>query len=185
MFGRRIIAFLVAAPLAVALTGTALAYGAIEGKHPAPIKLNHGCSITSPQKIGQRFGKPVKTVVFHTIGTYDCLYNVGVDPAQAPGGTFQTLQLYPSIVNPWPRASAAYEDEHAVDTESTDQLQDVNKLGVQAYIDNTTGKLVVQASKKYVFYLAWHPAPGGTPITNVDAQRLIALAKDVIKRAPK
>jgi hypothetical protein len=185
LFGRRIIALLVAGPLVVTLASADIARGATTVKHPSPVKLNHGCSITTPQKIGQRFGKPVVEIGFHILGTYDCLWYVGIDQTQPPGGEFQAVQLYPSNVNPWPRPSAAYEDEHAVDALSTDQLQDVAKLGVQAYVDFASGKLVVQASKKYVFYLAWRPAPDGTPITNADKRSLIALAKDVVKRAPK
>ena len=68
----------------------------------------------------------------------------------------------------------------------TSAPEDVEHLGVSAYVDLTRGVLVVAANKRYAFSVAWHPASVTYgKITNGEAKKLIKLAKDIVKRVPK
>jgi hypothetical protein len=182
----RITATVVVAALA-ATTGATTAGAAVDvkGNKGPKIKLNDACTILSTKQVVKAFGGPAKPKV-PLVGGQDCNYPVGVDPNTPPGGTLATEQLFPNLLAPVSDAQAAVEDTHAIDTLSKDNLADVNHLGLEAYINYTKGVLLVAARKKYAFSISWHPASvtHGT-ITVAEGRKLIKLAKDIVKRAPK
>jgi hypothetical protein len=139
------------------------------------------------KQIGAKFGKPVvqgaPEVDF--AGPYDCGYHVGDDFTVPPGGTFIAAQVYPSIFDSTGSSRNAVDDLRAVDGAAGNELSDVSKLGRNAFVNYTTGTLVVDVSKKFAFSLSWRPAPADTPLNDKDAKRLVALAKEIVKRAPR
>lgn len=176
------VAVLVAA--AITASGAMTAGAAVDTKGPK-IKINHACTILSTQQVVQAFGGPAQPKV-SLVGGQDCNYPVGVDPNTLPGGTLSTEQLYPNLLAPLSDAPAAVEDTHAIDTLSSDNVADVNHLGLEAYINYTKGVLFVAAKKRFAFSVSWHPASvtHGT-ITVPEGKKLMKLAQDIVKRAPK
>ena len=151
------------------------------------LKIDDPCSMLTRKQIGAKFGKPVvqgaPEVDF--AGPYDCGYHVGNDFAVPPGGTFIAAQVYPSLFDSTGSSRDAVDDLRAVDGAGGNELSDVNKLGRSAFVNYTTGTLVVDVSKKFAFSLSWRPAPADTPISDKDAKKLVALAKDIVDRAPR
>jgi len=182
----RITATVVVAAVAAA-SGAATASAVVDAKaiKGPKIKINDACTILSVKQVVKAFGGPALPKV-SLIGGQDCNYPVGVDPKVLPGGTLSTEQLYPNLLAPVNNAPAAVEDTHAIDTLSGDNLADVNHLGLEAYINYTKGVLLVAAKKKYAFSVTWHPASTTHGVITVaEGKKLIKLAKDIVKRAPK
>ena len=172
----------------VAITFAAIAFAGTAAARSKPrVKIDDPCSMLTTKQIGAKFGKPVvqgaPEVDF--AGPYDCGYHVGSDFAVPPGGTFIAAQVYPSLFDSTGSSRDAVDDLRAVDGAGGDELSDVDKLGRNAFVNYTTGTLVVDVSKKFAFSLSWRPAPTDTPISDKDAKRLVALAKDIVDRAPR
>ena len=92
-------------------------------------------------------------------------------------------QVYPFITGR-SSAQAAIEDERAYADLADDSIKDIDNLGQAAYFNSTVGQLVVQATKKLVFYLSWVGA--GTAKTSAgDLKRLIKVAQGVVARSPR
>jgi hypothetical protein len=167
------------------LLGMAVGAGAAPKPKGPEIVLGTGCSIVATSQIEESFGEPVLFLPVHGVGDFDCLYDVGVDATAPPGGRFMMIQEFPSYFEEGqPTARLAVEDRRAIDTLSEQETVDVDKLGITAYLNRTTGTIVVAATKKYAFSLQWDPA-GRDGITKAERKKLIALAKDVVKRAPR
>ena len=148
------------------------------------VKLGNACTLLSASEIGRQFGKPV-VVLPDTglVGKFGCTAEVGVDHTQPPGGIVAANQVYPFITGR-SSAQAAIEDERAYADLADDSIKDIDNLGQAAYFNSTVGQLVVQATKKLVFYLSWVGA--GTAKTSAgDLKRLIKVAQGVVARSPR
>ena len=148
------------------------------------VKLGDACTLLSASEIGRQFGKPV-VVLPDTglVGKFGCTAEVGVDHTQPPGGIVAANQVYPFITGR-SSAQAAIEDERAYADLADDSIKDIDNLGQAAYFNSTVGQLVVQATKKLVFYLSWVGA--GTAKTSAgDLKRLIKVAQGVVARSPR
>lgn len=170
----------------VTITGLALIAmpaGATVGTKTTPVKLGHACTMLQTPKT-KAFGSPVKISVSVYLHDGGCDGLVGTDPTQPPGGHLVSVQIYPAADRSFESARAAVEDQHAVDSLSTNVLEDVSTLGISAYFNRTTGTFVVAASKKLTFSVGWTRA-GTTALSSADEKKLLALAKDIVKRAPK
>ena len=148
------------------------------------VKLGNACTLLSASEIGRQFGKPV-VVLPDTglVGKFGCTAEVGVDHTQPPGGIVAANQVYPFITGR-SSAQAAIEDERAYSDLAGDAIKDVDNLGQAAYFNSTVGQLVVQATKKLVFYLSWVGA-GATKTSAGDLKRLIKVAQGVVARSPR
>jgi hypothetical protein len=166
-----------------ALALIALPAGATVGAKTAPVKLGHACTMLRTPKV-KAFGSPIKISVSVYLHDGGCDGFVGADPAQPPGGHLITVQIYPAADRSFVNAQAAVADQHAVDSLSNNVLEDVSNLGTSAYLNRTTGTFVVAASKKLTFSVAWTRA-GSTALSSADEKKLLALAKDIVKRSPK
>ena len=146
------------------------------------ISTTDACTIVT-KRLLSRFGRPVGAP---TPGPtkLDCTFPVGQDPAVAPGGTFTAYVLYP---NPFAArvdsSQAGVEDQFAINKLSNEDIEDVSGLGPSAFFNRTESYVVFAPNKKLGVILRWLPAPAGTTMTKRDQNRLIALAKDVTKRA--
>jgi hypothetical protein len=168
-----------------ALALIALPAGATVGTKTktTPVKLGHACTMLRTPKV-KAFGSPIKVSVSVYLHDGGCDGFVGADPAQPPGGHLITVQIYPAADRSFANAQAAVADQHAVDSLSNNVLEDVSGLGTSAYLNRTTGTFVVAATKKLTFSVAWTRA-GSTALSSADEKKLLALAKDIVKRAPK
>lgn len=174
---------------ATALAGTlAIGVSVIGMTAPAYAKTspkvaaNDACTIVTPKQAA-RFGKPVAAAVPGP-ANLDCKFGVGADPAAAPGGTLTALILYPNqFAAHVDNAQLGVEDQHAIDQLSSQEVEDVSGLGTSAYFNTTKGEVVFAPNKKLGIILNWAPAPAGTVMSARDHKKLIALAKDVVKRA--
>ena len=148
------------------------------------VKLGDACTLLSASEIGRQFGKPV-VVLPDTglVGKFGCTAEVGVDHTQPPGGIVAANQVYPFITGR-SSAQAAIEDERAYADLADDSIKDIDNLGQAAYFNSTVGQLVVQATKKLVFYLSWVGA-GATKTSAGDLKRLIKVAQGVVARSPR
>jgi hypothetical protein len=146
------------------------------------ISTTDACTIVTKKQLA-RFGKPVGTPT-PTATKLDCKFPIGEDPAVAPGGTFTAFVLYP---NPFAAhvdsAQAGVEDQFAINKLSNEDVEDVSGLGASAFFNWTESYVVFAPNKKLGVILRWEPAPTGTTMTKRDRNKLIALAKDVTKRA--
>ena len=150
----------------------------------ARVKRDKACTMVTKKQVEKAFGGPVAEGVEQTV-VLSCTYLVGTDPNTAPGGSFATQQLFPSILNTTDSAKAAIEDNHAIDLIAEDDLRDVDGVGRSAYMNSTRGRLTVQANKKFVFILVWSLGSKEGRIGKANEKKLIRLAKDIVKRAPK
>jgi len=150
----------------------------------ARVTRDSACTMVTAKQVEKAFGGPVAEGVEQSV-VLSCTYLVGTDPNTAPGGSFATQQLFPSILNTTKTAKAAIEDAHAIDLIAEDDLRDVDGVGKSAYIDQTQGRIVVQANKKFTFILIWSPASKITRIGKKAEKQLIKLAKNIVKRAPR
>jgi hypothetical protein len=168
--------------LAVCLSATVFATGATASAPSGKISPTDACTIVTAKQIA-RFAKPVGTPT-QGPAKLDCKFPLGQDPAAAPGGAFTALVLYP---NPFAakvaNAQAGLEDQFAIDKLSSQTVEDVSGLGTSAFFNRTNGYVAFAPNKKLGVILRWEPAPTGTPMTQRDRQKLIALAKDVTRRA--
>jgi hypothetical protein len=142
------------------------------------------CTIVSRRLVGKTFGRPVTDGKRSADGVA-CYYAVGTEPSAPPGGAVTATVYFPNFLVHADTAAAAVEDRHAVDGLSGHQLADVFHVGRSAYLDETTGELVVLATKRYAFVLRWEPAPLGTAIGVSDTRKLRALARTAVERAPR
>jgi len=178
---RRIIT-LTATSLAVCLSAMVFANAATASAPSGKISPADACTIVTAKQVA-RFGKPVGPPTQQP-AKLDCKFPIGQDPAAVPGGTFTALVLYP---NPFAAkvddAQAGLEDQFAIDKLSGQTVEDVSGLGTSAFFNRTNGYVAFAANKKIGVILRWEPAPTGTAMTKRDQKKLIALAKDVTKRA--
>jgi hypothetical protein len=156
--------------------------GATVGTKTTPVKLGSACTMLRTPKV-KAFGSPVKISVSAFLHEGGCDGFVGVDSAQPPGGKLGAFQIYPAVDRSFATPRAAVEDQHAVDQLSQDALEDVSGVGLSAYLNRTKGTLVV-ATKKLAFGVTWIRA-GTTDLSPADQKKLLALAKDIVKRSPK
>jgi hypothetical protein len=166
--------------------GIAMAPGvAVAGGTAKPkVDVKDPCTLVSVKKVRKAFGKPVEAALLSSLGGATiCEAKVGADPAQPPGGIYHAEQYFPNFLVDFPTATAAVEDRRAFDTLSDNDTVDVNRVGRKAYLNRTTRTLVVAATKKFGFSLTWLAA-GETALSRSDEKKLIALAKDVVNRAP-
>ena len=170
--------------LAIVTTFAAASVAGAGTAKPKRIKRDEACTIVTTRQVEKAFGGPVAEGVEQEV-VLSCTYLVGTDPLAEPGGSFAAQQLFPSILNTTDSAKAAVEDAHAIAVVTEDDLRDVDDVGRAAYINSTRGEIVVQANKKYAFILIWSPESVVTPSTKAVEKKLIALAKDVVKRAPR
>ena len=175
---RRILAGISVVAVAIGLTASAVA-----AKGPR-IQRDKACTMVTKKQVQKAFGSPVADGVEQTV-VLSCTFLVGTDPNAEPGGSFATQQLFPSILNTTESAKAAIEDSHAIDLLAEDDLRDVDGVGKSAYMNSTRGRLTVQATKKYAFVVVWSIASKEGPIGKANEKKLIRLAKDIVKRAPK
>jgi hypothetical protein len=146
------------------------------------IAANDACTIVTPKQAA-KFGKPVAAALPGP-ANLDCKFGIGADPAAAPGGTLTALILYPNqFAAHVDNAQLGVEDQHAIDQLSSQAVEDVSGLGTSAYFNTTKGEVVFAPNKKLGIILNWAPAPAGTTMSARDHKKLIALAKDVAKRA--
>jgi hypothetical protein len=157
--------------------------GANVGTKTTRVKLGHACTMLQTPKV-KAFGSPVAIAVSPFLHDVGCEGSIGADPAQPPGGRMTAYQNYPSLDRSFDNARAAIEDQHAVDLLSKNVLEDVPNLGTSAYLNRTNGTLVVAATKKLAFTVGWNRA-GTTSLSPADQKKLLALAKDIVKRSPK
>jgi hypothetical protein len=164
------------------VTATALGMSAPAFAKAAPIAVNDACTVVTPKQAA-KFGKPVAAAVPGP-ANLKCQLGVGKDPAAAPGGTLTTLILYPNVFAAHvANAQLGVEDQYAIDQISNQELEDVSGLGTSAYFNATKGEVVFAPNKKLGIILNWGPAPAGTKMSARDRKQLIALAKEVAKRA--
>lgn len=168
--------------LALSTLVTAISAGEAVAKGPR-VQRDKACTMVTTKQVEKAFGSPVADGVEQTV-VLSCTYLVGTDPNTAPGGSFATQQLFPSILNTTHTAKAAIEDSHAIDLLAEDDLHDVD-VGKSAYMNSTRGRLTVQATKKFAFIVVWSIASKEGPIGKKNEKKLIRLAKDIVKRAPK
>lgn len=142
------------------------------------------CTMLTTKQVAKAFGNPTAEGVEQSV-VLSCTWLVGTDPNALPGGSFATQQLFPSILNTTHSAKGAIEDSHAIDLLAEDDLHDVDGVGRSAYMNSTRGRLNVQATKKFAFIVVWSPASKEGPIGKKNEKKLIRLAKDIVKRAPK
>ena len=173
--------FVFSAVTALALIAAPAGAGASE--KTSPVKLNNACTMLRTPK-AKAFGTPVKTEISAFLHNIGCDGLVGADPQQPPGGRLLSVQIYPTFSRDFSNPRAAIEDQHAVDLLSNNQLEDAPGLGISAYLNRTTGTLVVAATKKIAFSVGWVRA-GTTELSAADQKKLLALAKDIVKRSPK
>jgi len=170
---------------AVVLAGVVA--GAVPGAAETPSKriaVDDACTIVSRRGVERAFGRPA-TEGARSADRLACQYGVGTDPSEPPGGTVTATHLFPNYFVPVSTARAAVEDRHAIDTLSGHRLADVFRVGRSAYLDETTGDLVVLATKRYAFILRWEPAPPGTQTVPRDERKLEELARGAVARAPR
>jgi hypothetical protein len=181
---RWLAAGLVAVTTLATVATAAMPVGAVVRARSGPkIKTGHACSILSAKQVAKALGSPT-AVDPHQLLPAFCTMSIGADPTRPPGGVFAVGQIFPSLFASYADARAAVDDEHAVGGLAGDDLEDVS-VGKTAFIDHTSGKLVVEASKKFAFTLQWWPAPSGTKITRSDVKKLVKLAKLIVPRAPR
>jgi hypothetical protein len=167
-----------ASMLAVLMAAALVAAAAPAGSQKAPkFKKNDACTLLADAQVEKAMGPIAGRSYF--FGTLTCDYTLG--DAAAPTGVFSAVQLYPSLFDT-PGARHDFEDQLAVERLSDDQISEVYKLGEQAYVNRTKGKVSVLANKKYAFELAWKPNPAGTAITSADVKALKKLAKQAQAR---
>jgi len=180
----RCITMLTAVGLVVCMAAPAFARSATTAHDSGKISPTDACTIVTKKQLA-RFGKPVGTPIPGAT-KLDCKFPVGPNPAVAPGGTFTAIVLYP---NPFAArvdsARAGVEDQFAINKLSNEDLEDVGGLGPSAFFNRTESYVVFAPNKKLGVILRWEPAPPGTTMTKRDQNKLIALAKDVTKRANK
>jgi hypothetical protein len=149
------------------------------------IEPGDACTILSVKQLGKTFGKPVVIdASASSVGNISCSAKIGADPTVTPGGTVVSFQDYPNLLAPQPGARAAVEDRRAIEVLSHNQVEDVNGVGLSAYLNRTTRAITVVATKKYAFSLTWNAA-GATALTKADIKKLETAAKEVVTRAPK
>jgi hypothetical protein len=169
--------------------GLALAAGVVSataGAAAAKTKkgvLDDPCTLLDAAKVEKVFGGPVAEPVLDTT-FISCAYAVGEDPTQEPGGTVNVVQLFPHFGQALPNATDAFQDQHAIDVLSEYELADINGLGRDAYMNLTTGTLVVLANKKVEISVSWEPGSVKTSVTKADQKKLVKLAKQAVARAP-
>lgn len=146
--------------------------------------LDDPCTLLDASKVEKVFGGPVAEPVLDTVFV-SCAYAVGDDPTLAPGGTVNVVQLFPHFGQALPNATDAFQDQHAIDVLSEFELADIEGLGRDAYMNLTTGTLVVLATKKVEISVSWLPGSVKTPVTKSTQKKLVKLAKQAVARAPK
>jgi hypothetical protein len=145
--------------------------------------LDDPCTYVTTSKVEKVFGSEVIETL-PQLNYLLCNFVVGNDPA-APLGTVRVVQLFPHFAQTTTNAKAAFQDQHAFDVVSEFELADVFKVGRQAYVNLTTGSLVVQATKKFMFSVEWRPITPTTSLPKKDQERLEKLAKQIVARAPQ
>lgn len=179
---RRIVSVVVGLTLGTGVAGAAAGSTPAGGRPKG--RIDHPCTLLDASKVAKAFGDPVADPVLDA--TYlACKYAVGDDPTQAPGGVVSAVQLFPRFAQALPTAPKAFQDQHAVDVLSDFELADVSGLGRAAYMNLTTGALVVLANKKFEFIVAWQPGSVTTPVTKRDQKKLVSLAKQMVARSPR
>ncbi len=168
--------------LATAVWGSGSATAVVAAKPKG--KIDRPCTLLDAATVKKAFGGPVADPVEDDVFA-SCTFAVGDDPTQAPGGLVSVVQLFPSFSQALPTAKTAFQDQHAIDVLSNFELSDVNGLGLGAYMNLTTGTLVVLASKKFELSVSWQPGSITTTVTKQDQQKLVQLAKQAVKRAPR
>ena len=163
--------------------------GAVPGAAEAPSKriaVDDACTIVSRRDVEKAFGRPA------TEGTLSaerlsCQYGVGVggDRSEASGGVLTASHLFPNYFQRSSTARAAVEDRHAIETLSGHLLDDVFRVGRSAYLNRTTGDLIVLATRHYAFVLRWEPTSPGTQNRSRDTRSLKELARGAVARAPR
>ena len=168
-----------ASVLAVLLAATLVAAAAPAWAQKAPkFKKNDACTLLTDPSVTKALGQPIAARGYF-FGTLTCDYTLG--DAAAPTAVFSAAQLYPSLFDT-PGARHDFEDQLAVERLSDDDISEVYKLGDQAYVNRTKGKISVLANKKYAFELILKPNPAGTAITSADVKALKKLAKQAQAR---
>lgn len=176
---RRIIAGL--GVIAIALTSSAPIASAKKDQPPV-LKLGNACTMLTNARIEKTFGAPiVSREVF--VGKHSCTYTLATDPL-APLGQFVAFQISP---DPFGSTSAldTVNDLNSIEVLSNHVLTEVFNIGRSAYFNDTLQKIVVLASKKFAFELAWKAAPAGTPLDDQAKARLQKLAKLVVNRSKR
>ncbi len=172
------------------ILGLALASGVVSataGSAAAKSKpkgvLDDPCTLLDASKVAKVFGGPVAEPDLDTVFV-SCAYAVGDDPTQEPGGTVNVVQLFPRFGQALSNATDAFQDQHAIDVLSEFELADVEGLGRDAYMNLTSGTLVVLATKKVEISVSWQPGSVTTEVTKADQRKLVKLAKQAVARAP-
>jgi hypothetical protein len=178
----RIIHVFLGIALATGIAGASAGSAAAKSKPKG--KIDDPCTLLDASKVTKVFGGPVADPVLDTT-FLSCTFAVGADPAQTPGGLVSVAQLFPHYGQALPTATKAFQDQHAIDVLSNFELADVNGLGRDAYMNLTNGTLVVLATKKFEFSVAWQPASVTSHVTKRDQKKLVKLAKQMVPRAPK
>ena len=178
---RRIISFFLGLALAAGILSATAGSAAAKTKKGV---LDDPCTLLDASKVEKVFGGPVAEPVLDTIFV-SCAYAVGEDPTQEPGGVVNVVQLFPRFGHALPNATDAFQDQHAIDVLSEFELADVEGLGRDAYMNLTTGTLVVLATKKVQISVSWQPGSVKTEVTKSVQKKLVKLAKQAVARAPK
>ena len=169
---------------AVVLAGVvAGAMPGVAGTTSKGIAVDDACTIVSRRDVEKAFGRPA-TVGTASADKLACHYGVAAEPGQPAASVLTATQFFPNFFVRVDSAPSAVEDRHAIDTLSGHRLADVFRVGRSAYLDETTGDLVVLATKRYAFVLRWEPAPFGAQISSRDARKLRSLARVAVARAP-
>ena len=175
---------IVAGAVVIATLTTALTGGTALAKKGGPkLKLGDACSFVTTKDI-TTFGKPVKLLPIHFVGTFDCVWDVAGGPDKG-GGRFQTFQLFPNYVVDFNSAHAAFVDERSIDSLANARLVDRYDVGKAAFVNYTSGQITVEVSPKFAFTLLWVDADPKADLRERDVKKLVSVAKKVVQRGPK
>jgi hypothetical protein len=165
----------VAAPIAGARAGSG-----------AELPLGDTCEVVRQRDLEKRFGSPIGLVPnYDPLGVYGCLLRIAGGETVPGGGQFEFVQLFPGLPTGQESARAIFEDQRAIDALSEDEVVEREDVGRQAYVNYTDGSIVVLATKKYAFSLTWKDSDLIATLTKPDENKLVALARKVVKRARK
>jgi hypothetical protein len=177
----------------VSLASAAVLAGVVAGSMPGVaetaskgIAVDDACTIVSRRDLEKAFGVPA-TGGTPSAQRLSCQFGVGVGGTrgESPDGVITASHLFPNFYQRSATARAAVEDRHAIDALSGHQLDDVFRVGRSAYLDKTTGDLVVLATRRFAFVLRWEPAQPGSRNSSRDTRALKQLARAAVARAPR
>jgi len=154
---------------------------AISAAAAAKREIDQPCTLVSVAQVEKAFGGPVAEPVFDETFSL-CDFHVG-NVLEPPGGIVTVAQLFPLFSQTQDTPKGAFSDQRAVDQLSEYELVDVNGVGKDAYLNLTTGTIVIQ-TKKMLIAIQWQPGSTPTEPPKADQKALTKLAKQAAKNAP-